>query len=78
MGGDDCETLIGECRPLNGRGQHKENEFMAIRTTRSAGMLLLGIWLILTGITGFANLPIPEVLMAALALIAGVLVLIGI
>ena len=50
---------------------------MAIRMTRSAGMLLLGIWLILTGIGGFANLPIPGVLMAALALIAGVLVLIG-
>jgi hypothetical protein len=50
---------------------------MAIRTTRSAGMLLLGIWLILTGISGFAALPIPGVLMAALALIAGVLILMG-
>ena len=50
---------------------------MAIRTTRSAGMLLLGIWLIVTGISGFAALPIPGVLMAALALIAGVLILIG-
>lgn len=50
---------------------------MAIRTTRSAGMLLLAIWLILTGIAGFASLPIPGVLMAALALIAGVLILIG-
>lgn len=50
---------------------------MAIRTTRSAGMLLLAIWLILTGITGFAAIPIPGVLMAALALIAGVLILIG-
>ena len=50
---------------------------MAIRTTRSAGMLLLGIYLILTGISGFAALPIPGVLMAALALIAGVLILIG-
>jgi hypothetical protein len=50
---------------------------MAIRTTRSAGMLLLGIWLILTGVTGFAALPIPGVLMAALALIAGILILIG-
>lgn len=50
---------------------------MAIRTTRSAGMLLLGIWLILTGIGSFAALPIPGILMAALALIAGVLILIG-
>ena len=50
---------------------------MAVRLTRSAGMLLLGIWLILTGIAGFAAIPIPGVLMAALALIAGVLILIG-
>ena len=50
---------------------------MAIRMTRSAGMLLLSIWLILTGIIGFAAVPIPGVLMAALALIAGVLILIG-
>jgi hypothetical protein len=50
---------------------------MAIRTTRNAGMLLLGIYLIVIGISGFAALPIPGVLMAALALIAGVLILIG-
>ena len=50
---------------------------MAIRTTRSAGMLLLAIWLILTGVSGFAALPIPGFLMAALALIAGILLLIG-
>jgi hypothetical protein len=39
--------------------------------TRSAGMLLLAIWLILSGIEGFAPLQIRGVLMAALALIAG-------
>ena len=50
---------------------------MAVRVTRSAGMLLLGIWLILSGLSTFAALPIPAVLMAALALIAGVLILIG-
>jgi hypothetical protein len=50
---------------------------MAIRTTRNVGMLLLGIYLIVVGISGFAALPIPAVLMAALALIAGVLILIG-
>jgi hypothetical protein len=50
---------------------------MAIRVTRNAGMLLLAIWLILTGIAGFAAVPIPGVLMSALALIAGVLLLIG-
>ena len=50
---------------------------MAIRMTRSAGMLLLAIWLILTGIAGFVPVPIPGVLMAMLAVIAGVLILIG-
>jgi len=50
---------------------------MAVRVTRSAGMLLLAIWLILTGIGGLGVGPIPGVLMAALALIAGVLILIG-
>jgi hypothetical protein len=50
---------------------------MAVRMTRSAGMLLLAVWLILTGLAGFASLPIPGVLMAALALIAGVLILVG-
>jgi hypothetical protein len=40
-------------------------------------MLLLAIWLILSGIAGFAAIPIPGVLMAALALIAGILILVG-
>lgn len=51
---------------------------MAVRMTRNAGMLLLAIWLILTGLSGFAALPIPHVLAAALALIAGILILVGI
>jgi hypothetical protein len=50
---------------------------MAVAITRSAGMLLLSIWLILTGPAGLATIPIPHVLMAALALIAGVLILVG-
>jgi hypothetical protein len=40
-------------------------------------MLLLAIWLILSGLAGFAAVPIPGVVMAALALIAGILILIG-
>jgi hypothetical protein len=50
---------------------------MAVRITRSAGMLLLAIWLILDGLAGLITLPLPPVLMAALALIAGILILIG-
>jgi hypothetical protein len=50
---------------------------MAVRVTRSAGMLLLAIWLILSGVAGFASLPVPGLLMSVLALIAGVLILVG-
>ncbi len=50
---------------------------MAIRMTRSAGMLVLALWLILTGLAGLAAIPIPSVLIAALALVAGVLILVG-
>ena len=50
---------------------------MAIRMTHNAGMLLLAVWLILTGIAGFVAIPMPGVVMAAVALIAGVLILIG-
>lgn len=45
--------------------------------TRSLGMLLLGIYLVLVGISGLVALPIPAVVMAVLALIAGVLILLG-
>ncbi len=50
---------------------------MAVRMTRSVGMLLLAIWLILSGLTGLVPLGFPGVVMAVLALIAGVLILIG-
>jgi hypothetical protein len=50
---------------------------MAVMVTRSAGMLLLSVWLILTGLAGFVALPLPGVLMSALALIAGALILVG-
>ena len=50
---------------------------MAMVVTRSAGMLLPAIWLILTGLAGLVALPLPGVVMAALALIAGVLILVG-
>ena len=50
---------------------------MAVTVTRSAGMLLLSIWLVLTGLAGLVALPLPGVVMAVLALIAGVLILVG-
>ena len=50
---------------------------MAIRTTRNIGMLLLAIWLILTGLTAFLTIAIPPVVSAALAIIAGIFILLG-
>ncbi len=50
---------------------------MAVRMTRSVGMLLLAIWLIIHGLAGLVPLPIPGILMAVLALVAGILILVG-
>lgn len=50
---------------------------MAVRVTRNLGMLLLGIYLILSGLTGFVALGLPGPVMAVLALIAGILIIVG-
>jgi len=50
-----------------------------MKLTRSLGMLLLGIWLILTGLLQVVSIPIPAIgsLLALLAIAADVLVLLG-
>jgi hypothetical protein len=50
-----------------------------MRLTKSTGMLLLGIWLILTGLIPLLNLSFSGLgtLMAVLALAAGALILAG-
>jgi hypothetical protein len=50
---------------------------MAIRVTRSSGMLVLAIWLILAGAAGLMPLPIPGIVMSVLMLVAGILILMG-
>ncbi len=50
---------------------------MAYNFTKSMGMMALAIWLILSGIAGLIVLPLPSPLMAILALIAGILILLG-
>jgi len=50
---------------------------MAVRVQRNVGMLLLAIWLILYGLAGLIALALPSPLMAVLALIAGILILVG-
>jgi hypothetical protein len=65
-----CETVID----LDARV--KEGP-MALAFQRNLGMLLLGIWLVLYGLAGMVPLGLPSPLMAVLALLAGVLILIG-
>jgi hypothetical protein len=50
---------------------------MPYRFNKSAGMMALAIWLILSGLSGLILLPLPSPLMAILALVAGILILIG-
>ena len=50
---------------------------MASGFNRNIGMLLLGLWLILYGLSALVSLGLPAMLMAVLALIAGILILVG-
>ena len=50
---------------------------MALFATKNLGILFLAVWLIITGLLGVATIPIPSVVMAVLALLAGVLLLLG-
>lgn len=52
---------------------------MAMHVTRSVGMLLLAIWLILTGLFSLLSISFAGfgVFMAILAIAAGVLILLG-
>jgi hypothetical protein len=54
-------------------------EVRTMRLTTNVGMLLLGIWLIVTGLLQVASISIPGIgiLLALLAIVAGVLILIG-
>jgi len=50
---------------------------MAVILQRNLGMLLLAIFLMLYGIAGMVALGLPAPILAVLALIAGILILIG-
>ncbi len=50
---------------------------MAIAVQRNFGMLLLAIWLILTGVAGLTAVVLPASVLALVALLAGVLILVG-
>jgi hypothetical protein len=48
-----------------------------MKIAKNLGMILLAIWLIITGIMQFASIPIPATIMAIIAIAAGVLILIS-
>jgi hypothetical protein len=50
---------------------------MANIANRSIGMLLLGLYLVLVGIVALLGLAVPPIVMGLLALIAGILILVG-
>jgi hypothetical protein len=55
----------------------EEDAAMAVIATRNLGLLVLAIYLIVVGVTGLVSVPIPGVLSAVLALLAGILLLFG-
>ena len=50
---------------------------MAFRLNRNVGMTVLGVDLVLAGLSGLVALGLPSVVMSALALVAGILILAG-
>jgi hypothetical protein len=50
---------------------------MAMTFQRNAGMLLLAVWLILHGLAALITFVLPAPMMAVLALLAGILILVG-
>jgi hypothetical protein len=47
------------------------------RFNRSFGMILLAFWLILSGLTGILAFSLPPLLLPFVAIVAGVLILLG-
>jgi hypothetical protein len=58
-------------------GADEEDAAMAVIATRNLGLLVLAIYLIVSGLAGLLAVPIPGMLTAVLALLAGILLLFG-
>jgi len=48
-----------------------------VKFTRNIGMLLLAVWLILTGLSAFVSLGGLSVVLAVVAIAAGIFILLG-
>lgn len=54
-----------------------QEDELAVTFQRNVGMLLLAAWLICYGLAGLIAFVLPAPLMAVLALLAGILILVG-
>jgi hypothetical protein len=70
-------SRVSTRRRLTRRASGTKEDGMAVTFQRNVGMLLLAVWLILYGLAGMIALALPSPLMAVLALLAGVLILVG-
>jgi hypothetical protein len=50
---------------------------MAVNVQKNMGLMALAIWLILYGVMGLVAFVLPGPVMAVLALLAGILILVG-
>ena len=50
---------------------------MAVNEQKNIGLLLLAVWLILSGLAGLVSFALPSPVMPVLALLAGILILVG-
>jgi hypothetical protein len=59
--------------------ESEREEVRKMKMTRNLGMLLLGIWLIVTGLLQVVSIPIGGlgILLSLLAIVAGILILLG-
>lgn len=48
-----------------------------MRLTSSLGMIFLSVYLILVGVMALSGLAVPSIVMGIIALVAGILILIG-
>jgi hypothetical protein len=62
---------------VNRESPIRKEALMALRLNRNAGMTVLGVYLLVAGISGLVSIGLPPVLMSVLALVAGILILAG-
>jgi hypothetical protein len=73
----DAESPAATSRAAPRVSGEDQEAHVAVGFQRNVGLLLLAIWLILYGIAGMVALGLPSPLMAVLALLAGILILVG-